>query len=94
MLVTVFSGNLFSASLSLTSQLRNKGINTEVSLETIKLDKQLQIRRSQRHPLCDHPGTRGNKKGVVKLKDMKSQTQEEMTVDAVIQKLKRNAPCP
>ena len=36
-LVTVFSGNLFSASLSLTSQLRNKGINTEVSLETIKL---------------------------------------------------------
>ncbi len=87
-LVTVFSGNLFSASLSLTSQLRNKGINTEVSLETIKLDKQLKYADRKGIPYVIIQGPEEIKKGVVKLKDMKSQTQEEMTVDAVIQKLK------
>ncbi|MEK7587604.1 MAG: histidine--tRNA ligase [Patescibacteria group bacterium] len=87
-LVTVFSGNLFSASLSLTSQLRNKGINTEVSLETIKLDKQLKYADRKGIPYVIIQGPEEIKKGVVKLKDMKSQTQEEMTVDEVIQKLK------
>lgn len=86
-LVTVFSDDLLSASLSLTSQFRNKGINTEVSLEGSKLDKQLKYADRKGIPYVIIQGPEEVTKGVVKLKDMKAQIQEELTIDQVIEKL-------
>lgn len=86
-LVTVFSEELLSQSLATISRLRNEGINAEVSLEVGKLDKQLKYADKKGIPFVLIQGPEEAGRGVVKLKDMKSQIQEELTLDAVVKKL-------
>lgn len=86
--VTVFSPDVLNPALALTSQLRDNGINTEVTLNPEeKLDKQLKYADRKGIPYVIIQGPEEVKKGVVKLKDMKNQTQEELTVDQVVTKL-------
>ncbi len=87
-LVTVFSVEMLGETLRLTSKLRAAGINTEVFLDNnAKLDKQLKYADRKGIPYVIIQGPEEVKKGVVKLKDMKSQAQEELTVDQVVTKL-------
>ncbi len=90
-LVTVFSPETFSESLTITSRLRSKGINTEVYMESdAKLDKQLKYADRKGIPYVVIQGSEEVAKGVVKLKDMQNQTQQELTIEAVIDKLKNS----
>lgn len=87
-LVTVFSPDHLDASLTLVSQLREKKINTEVFMDPqAKLDRQLKYADRKGIPYVVIQGPEEMSKGVVKLKDMKSQSQEELTVDQLITKL-------
>lgn len=88
-LVTVFLEDLLPQSLALTSRLRSEGINTEVSLDTSKLDKQLKYADRKGIPYVVIQGPEEVAKGVVRLKGMKAQTQEELPIDQVIEKLVR-----
>ncbi len=89
-LVTVFSPELLGASLNVTSTLRSEGINTEIYLkDETKLDKQLKYADRKGIPYVIIQGPEEVSRGVVKLKDMKAKTQEELRIDEVIQKLKR-----
>ena len=89
-LVTVFTQDLLEASLELTNTLRDKGINTEVFLDTPgKLDKQLKYADRKGIPYCIIIGPEEKTKNVVKLKNLQTKEQEELTIDAVIDKLTR-----
>ena len=87
-LVGVFSQETLAASLATASSLRSKAINTEVFLENgAKLDKQLKYADRKGIPFVIIQGPEEVAKGVVKLKDMKNQSQEELTVNQVVAKL-------
>lgn len=86
-LVTVFSPELFDNAIEIAHTLRADKINTEVYLETDKLEKQLKYADRKGIPYVIIQGPEEMEKGVVKLKDMKAKTQEELTVEEVIQKL-------
>lgn len=89
-LVTVFSESLFKESLTLTSKLRDSGINAEVFYEASKLDKQLKYADRKGIPFVLIQGPDEIKRGVVKLKNLKTKEQEDMSVDDLIEKLKSN----
>lgn len=87
-LVTVFSTQLLDSAIKTSMSLRNAGIKTELYPDsTAKLDKQLKYADRKGIPYVIIQGPEEVKKGVVKLKDMKNQTQEELTVDQVVTKL-------
>lgn len=90
-LVTAFSDELLTTSLGLASRLRNEGINAEVSLEANKLEKQLKYADKKGIPFVLIQGPEEVKKNVVQLKDMKAQIQEELTLDAAVEKLKTHS---
>lgn len=91
-LVTVFSQDLLGDTLGLTTKLRNAGINTEIYLETEnKLEKQLKYADRKGIPYVVIQGEEEKKQGTVKLKSMATQTQEELTVDRMIQKLSQSS---
>lgn len=88
-LVTIFSENSLPASQTITQTLRASGINTDLYPDpTVKLEKQLKYADRKGIPYVIIQGPEEVSKGVVKLKDMKAKTQEEMTVEEIIQKLK------
>ncbi len=87
-LVTVFSADLMSKSLAVALRLRSGDINTETWLEPgAKLDKQLKYADQKGIPFCIIIGPDEAKNNTVTLKDLKNQTQETISLDAVIQKL-------
>lgn len=86
-LVTVFDPTFTKSSETITAILRSALVNTETYPEAVKLDKQLKYADRKSVPYVIIQGPEELKKGVVKLKDMKAKTQEELTVDEVIQKL-------
>jgi len=86
-LVTVFDPTFTKSSEAITTRLRSAGVNAETYLEPVKLDRQLKYADRKGIPYVIIQGPEEMEKGVVKLKDMKAKTQEELTVDAVIQKL-------
>ena len=87
-LVTVFSPEGLGDALSLTSKLRDNGINAEVSLDpTAKLDKQLKYSDRKTIPYALIVGPEEQSKGVVQLKNLKERTQEVLTVENLIKKL-------
>lgn len=91
LLVTIFSAEQLGASLELTSQLRREGLNAEVYVETgVKLDKQLKYADRKGIPYVVIAGPDEVKRNVVKLKNMQTKEQEELTVDDVIAKLQAN----
>lgn len=86
-LVTVFDPTFTKSSETITAILRSALVNTETYPEAVKLDKQLKYADRKSVPYVIIQGPEELRKGVVKLKDMKAKTQEELTVDEVIQKL-------
>ena len=88
LLVTVFSKELAEAAVATSVRLRNAGIKTELYPDSsAKLDKQLKYADRKGIPYVVIVGPEEVKKGVVKLKDMKNQSQEELTVGQVMAKL-------
>ncbi|MEK7543982.1 MAG: histidine--tRNA ligase [Patescibacteria group bacterium] len=91
-LVTVFSESSLPASQLITQNLRSAGINTDLYPDpTNKLEKQLKYADRKGIPYVIIQGPEEISRGVVKLKDMKAKTQDELTIDKVIQKLNTNA---
>jgi histidyl-tRNA synthetase len=87
-LVTVFEKNLLNPSQKITQSLRNSGINTDLySDPNIKLDKQLKYANKKNIPYVIIIGPEEVKKNVVKLKDMKTGEQVELSIEEVIKKL-------
>ena len=87
-LVTIFSPELASKSLEVSSQLRANNINTEIWLNPeTKLDKQLKYADQKGIPYVIIIGPEEAEKGVVALKNLKEKTQETITVEEVIERL-------
>lgn len=86
-LVTVFSPDSQKQSISIASQLRQQGISVDLYPTPDKLDRQLKYADRKGIPYVIIQGPEEVSKGVVKLKDMKAKTQEELTIAAVIKKL-------
>ncbi len=88
-LVTVFDSSLWEKSLEITAKLRSNGINTDIYPSDDKLDKQLKYADRKGIPFVVIQGPQEVAKGVVKLKDMKNKTQEEMSVDDIVRRLSK-----
>ena len=87
-LVTVFT---LENSLRLAKELREAGINTELYTDpTAKLDKQLRYADRKGIPYVVIAGPEEARRNVVKLKNMQSKEQEELTIEQVIEKLRSN----
>jgi len=87
-LVTVFSPNALDSSIAATKQLRQSMVNAELYTDpTVKLEKQLKYADRKGIPYVIIQGPEEVAKGVVKLKNMATQTQEDLTVEEIIQKL-------
>lgn len=89
-LVTVFSPDSQKQSISITSQLRQQGMSVDLYPAPDKLDRQLKYADRKGIPYVIILGPEEASRAVVKLKDMKAKTQEEMTVEEVAKKLSRN----
>lgn len=87
-LVTIFDENTEDQSFEVVQKLRDAGINTVASLETIKLDKQLKYADRKGIPFVIILGPEEIEKGTVQLKDMKAKKQEEMPLEKAIAKLR------
>jgi len=84
-LVTVFEKNLLNESQKITQLLRNNNINTDLySDPNIKLDKQLKYANKKNIPYVIIVGPEEVKNNVVKLKDMKTGEQKELTIEEVV----------
>ncbi len=86
-LVTVFSGDLLPESQRVTRQLRDRGLSVDLYPTTDKLEKQLKYADRKGIPYVLIQGPEEVKKGLVKLKNMATKEQEDLTIDAVINKL-------
>lgn len=89
-LVTIFSPELLNDALQNITTLRSRGINAEVFLEETKLDKQLKYADKKGIPYVIVAGPDEVKRNVVKLKNMQTKEQEELSMEEVIQKLSRD----
>jgi len=91
-LVTVFPGYK-EQSIQLVSTLRNKGINAELYLEDTKLDKQLKYADKKNIPYIVIIGPNEIKDKTLTLKDMKTQKQESVTQDELLERFSRKCDC-
>jgi histidyl-tRNA synthetase len=87
-LCTVLDPSLLGEVLTLATELRRAGLNTEVYLEPAKLDKQIKYadRAGIRRALI--LGSNERDRGVVMVKDLGSRTQEEIPRGEVVARLK------
>ena len=87
-LVTIFEPKLLAASLELTTNLRKRGINTEIYLDpAAKLDKQLKYADQKKIPFVALLGPNEVKEEKITLKDFATQQQESLTFAALVKKL-------
>ncbi|OGG11412.1 histidine--tRNA ligase [Candidatus Gottesmanbacteria bacterium RBG_13_45_10] len=87
-LVCIVDLAMLGASLELTTRLQTQGIHTEIYLdETHKLEKQLKYADRKGIPYVVIHGPDEASRGVVKLKNMQTKEQEELTIEAIIDKL-------
>ena len=88
-LVTVFQPETLENSLKITGKLRAAGINTELYPDQYcRLDKQLKYADRKGIPFVIIAGPEEVKKNMVKLKNLATKEQEEMTIEEVIKRLK------
>ena len=87
-LVTIFDTSTYRHSLQLATQLRQKGIATEIYLETDKLDKQLKSADRQGIPLVVILGPEEIAQQTVTLKNLASGQQEKIAQTKLAAKLK------
>jgi len=91
-LVTIFSPDQYTNSLEIGAKLRIARINTEVYAEEgAKLDKQLKYADRKGIPYVIIQGPDEAKRNIVKLKNMQTKEQEELTVGQLIEKLTRDS---
>lgn len=87
-LVTVFDRELLQSSLTITFQLRNAGVSTEVYVNPKEsLDKQLKYADRKGIPYVVIVGPEEKAKGKVKLKDMRKRSEEVISEQELIEKL-------
>jgi histidyl-tRNA synthetase len=83
--VTIFSKNFIEKSIKVAAFLREKNINTELFLNPEKkLDKQLKYADKKGIPYVLILGEEEVKKNVVKLKDLKTGSQKEFSLEEAL----------
>ncbi len=88
LLVTVFSEELWKEAITTSTTIRATGVATELYPDaTAKLDKQLKYADKKGIPYVIIQGPDEATRGVVKLKNMQTKEQEELTVDQIIEKV-------
>lgn len=80
----------FEKSLEITQKIRHKGINAEIDLMGKGISKNLDYANSFEIPFVVFVGQKELDKGVVKVKDMISGKEEELTIDEMINFLKNH----
>ncbi len=89
-LVTIFSPSLVNDATKLSSLLRSNRISTELYLdEQAKMEKQLKYADQKNIPYVVVIGPEEKEKNVVSLRDMKTREQKEMSIDTLIETLKK-----
>jgi histidyl-tRNA synthetase len=86
-LMTVFSSESLGKALEITTLLRKKGISAELYPDISKLDKQLKYADRKGIPYVIIAGPEEVSRNVVKLKNMMTKEQKELTIDGVIDML-------
>jgi histidyl-tRNA synthetase len=86
-LVTVFGQDLLSVSLETAYQLRLKGIKTEVYPTIEKIDKQLKYADKQKIPFVIIIGPEEAQKNILKVKDMKTGEQKNLSLEQTIKEI-------
>ncbi len=88
-LITIFTQTSWDEAIKLSAVLRKSNINTELYTDpTAKLEKQLKYADKKGIPYVIVQGPDEVAKGVVQLKDMKNRTNETLTIEEIIKKLK------
>lgn len=84
-LVSIFSEELMSTSLQLAQYLRNNNINTDIYLNSpYKLDKQLKYANKNNIPFVAIIGPEEAEKNIIKIKNMKTGEQKEVSKDEIL----------
>lgn len=87
-LVTVFGKSALTDAIRIARSLREAGVSTELFPDDgTKLDRQLKYADRKGIPFVVIQGPEEVAKGVVKLKNMNAKTQEEVTIEEIIQNL-------
>jgi len=86
-LVTVFSPDVRANAQIITKTLRENGISADLYPTTDKLDKQLKYADKNNIPYVVIQGPEEKAKNVMKLKDMQTKEQRELTISELIKKL-------
>ncbi len=89
-LVTVFDQNSIKTSSTIAEKLRAATVATELFPAVEKLDKQLKYADRKGIPFVVIQGPAETSRNVIKLKNMATQEQKELTVDSLIDILKSN----
>lgn len=88
-LVSVFSPDLLKKSVSIAEELRSNNINTDINLDAdLKLEKQFKYADKKGIPYVVIIGPEEVKNNVVKLKDMKTGAQTNLTIEELVKKLR------
>lgn len=87
-LVTIFSPDLLQESLKVARTLRDNDIKTEVCPQVERLDKQLKYADKIKADYVVIIGPDELQKGVLKLKDMKTGEQKQLTLELLVKELK------
>lgn len=90
-LIIPLSTNVFTQAIKASNLLRKANISCELFPDpTLKIDKQLKYADQKKVPYVIILGEEEEAKGVVKLKNMKTQEQEDIAIQAAIEKLTRD----
>ena len=87
MLVVLFSDELAPASFAAASRFRSAGIETLVYPKAAKVKKQLQFAQKSEIPYVAVIGVEESRAGTVQYRDMEAGSQEELSIEAVIEKV-------
>ena len=87
-LITNFDSNAEKFALRILTKLRDSDIKAEIFPDNVKLKKQLNYANKKNIPYVLMIGSEELKKGIFTLKDMVTGTQDEISIDEVIQKIK------
>ena len=74
--------------LGLLARLRREGIRAEIFPEAAKMKKQMSYADAKKIPLVALVGSSEMEAGIIKVKDMATGVQEDVTLDALIERLK------
>lgn len=88
-LITIFAPELRAGALAIAAELRKNGIATDVFPTSDKLQKQLKYADKTGIPYVIIQGPEEAAKNVVQLKNMKTKTQEELSIKDAIDKISR-----